>query len=79
VSGLLTAAVLCWFEAWGLVGLRASVLSGLGFTGLAATATVALIGAGYVLPCVASWLMWPSLVLVIVWGRRVARSGTASA
>jgi hypothetical protein len=62
---------------WSLTGdgswLRASVLTGLGLIGLAATAVVALVAPGSVIAVVAFWLVWPSLVLVIVWGQRAAR------
>lgn len=72
------SALVVWFSTGVDSRLRASALSVLGVAGLLATVAIALIGTEYVLP-VAFWLVWPSLVLVIVWGQRAARIGTTSA
>jgi hypothetical protein len=71
-------AAVMWLFTTDRSRLRASFFSGLGLVGLATTVAIALTATAFMLVVVAFWLIWPSLVLLIVWGRRATRNSTSA-
>ena len=68
-----TSAVLAWILTGRRPRARAIIFTAIGLLGLVSTAITASLDA-YVFVAVGLWLVWPSVVLVAVWGRRIMRA-----
>lgn len=66
-------AILIWTITAGRPRLRAAIFTAIGLVGIIAVAAAATLET-YVFAGVALWLAWPSVVLVVVWGRRLLRA-----
>ena len=74
LAGVSAGAVLAWTLTGGRPRVRASIFTAIGLLGMIATAAAAATLDTYVLAAVSLWLVWPSVVLVVVWGRRLMRA-----